>query len=506
MLKYFCVNTYWRDEYIEECLEEIKEGNIEKYDKEIIAGFLEMNNLGDNHHELIAEALINDFVMRPANILCLVYEILFNHKDSSIFEKTLMSLVETGKVFEALEHFEDDALFMAYCLTNILICDSDPQFESGHAATNGIVTFQNLMDDMSEKIANATAQKITELNFFEKICNSISDEVKEYDGFGQILREIVEDESMISCLTPERFIEMHDTLKLHLGEEMGEDGVTYYEELVRYLLSDHFVKLLAEEPISLNYDQAYYITISQKEINSELLDNTLCKKLNDTVEEDKWHEELCKGSKCGVLDIVTNLVNKGSKIGLKYKFVDALIKHARGLLNQEYIVGELKNSWGCLLNALTAPERKDFREKLLDLIAELNIPVLSLLVIYKDELDIAIEKADVGRKREFVNKTCKRIAGQKEEEEIKWMLELLSEKPQLLKKANKEDRTVIHDRLEDYFKSSNTETEAQDEPESEQISKEVIENVAKQLGIELVQETPENNDEPEDMEPESDSE
>ncbi len=502
-VRYFCIREYARDRYLKGYLKEIEIGNIEKKDKDIVAGLLEMNNLEEEHHELIAEALVNEFAERPANVLCLVYEILFNHKDSPIFEKTMVSLVETGKAFEALEQL-DETLFVAYNLTNILICDSDPQFESGHAAANGIVTFQNLMDDMSEEIANATALKITELNLFEKICNSVSDEIKECDGFGQILRELVDDESMISYLTPERFIEMHDSLKLHLDEEIGEDGVTYYEELVKYLVSDHFVQLLAEEPISRNYAQAYYITISQEEVNSELLDNTLCKKLNDTVGEDEWYEELCKEPEYGILCVVVELVGKGCKLKLTRHFVDALIRHAKDLIEGNVMIGALKDSWDCLLDALERNERIRFREKLLETINDANKPLLQILSIYENEIKQAFDTVNKGLKDAFLHNVCVRIAESRDKCELTWMLGLLDEK-KLLVRAKKTEKSLLQERLKDYLVGMYNKETPEGESDSEQISKEVIGRIAKQLGIEPVQKTIENNDEPEDIEPGTDS-
>jgi hypothetical protein len=210
------------------------------------------------------------------------------------------------------------------------------------------------------------------------------------------------------------------------------------------------------------------------------LEEKLNNGLDDSVEYDVWYEELCNESKdCNLLDVVIKMVEKEYEVNLKHKFVDALIKHARALLNGDQVINRFKNSWDNLLKALTNSERIYFQEKLLDLIIELNVSVVPLLGVYRNELGIAIEEADLSRRKNFVNRVCKRISEEQEDVEMEWMLKLFLHDKEILKKAKKTDRSVIKDRLEEMLQTEYKKDEAA-------ISKEIIEDVAKQLGIALV--------------------
>ena len=503
-LKHFCVPDHLCNKYLNGYLKRIETGDIEKKDKEVIAGLLKMNNLKDEHHKLITKALVNEFIARPIDILCLVYEILFKHKEIAIFAETLVSLAEDGRAFTTLHQHSADKSLASYCLTNILLFNPDPQFEKGHAAAGGVATFQSLMDKMSEDIAKATSRKIIEINVFEEMCNSISSEIKKCKGFGQILQVIVADDSMISCLTPERFIEMHDSLKLHLNENMSEDGISYYEGLVEHLLSDSFVKLLADQSISRDYAHAYHIAIGPYDVNSKPLIDKLTNGLNDSIKENEWYEELCKEPEHGILCVTVELVKKGCKLKLTRNFVDALIRHAKDLIEGSVTIGTLKDSWGCLLDALARTERIRFREKLLEMINDANKPLLQILPIYENEIKQAFDTANKGLKDAFLHNVCVRIAENTDECERTWMLGLLDEK-ELLIKAKETEKSLLQERLKDYLVEMYNQETPEGESDSEQISKEVIGRIAKQLEIELDPETSESNGKSEDVGPEIDS-
>ncbi len=425
-----------------------------------------------------------------------IWEIRDRYRQKQSFNEQLALLANKAEAFKVLHKFNTNHSVGALCYVNIFKYGSVDNYEEGKIPADVLQTYSNLLEDMPKELANEIAKAIVKYNLFNEICDSVDYAIKQRSCWGQILQYMVKDEKAIKCISSKRFIDEHEYIKDWLDEDVEEEDeeLNYYEILVEYLLDNGLIGNLVDEPISRDYGHAYYIALTMENIDSKSLEEKLCKEL-ENIETNDWHIELSENLEGrGILDVVIELVKIKCKVGLKHEFVDALIQHAKALINKEQEIDDLEDSWGYLLGALTDSERKDFQERLLDLITELNISVKPILGIYKAELDVAIEEADLSRKRSFVNKVCKRIAKDQESQEIKWMLELFHEKEHLLKKAKKDDRVVIKDRLEDYLKDEYAKDKPKEESEQEQISKEVIENVAKQLNINPVVESPEASD------------
>ena len=497
-LKYFCPKIHIKEKYFKAYLKDIEAGTIRTQDVDIIDGLLSMSFIGGDDEKMIALSLTKPFLSLVADTVSVVYDILYKYRQKQSFDEQIALLANKGEAFKVLHKFSTNHSVAALCYVNIFKYGSVDNYEAGEIPADVRQTYENLLEDMPKELANEIAKAIVKYNLFNEICDSVDYAIKQRNCWGQILQYMVKDENAIKCISSKRFIDEHEYIKDRLDKDVEEE-VNYYKILVEYLLGNGLIGNLVDEPISRDYGHAYYIALTMENIDSKPLEKKLCKEL-DNIEIDDWFQELCDNlDEYGILDVVIELVKRKCKVGLKHEFVDALIQHAKALSNKEQEIGDLEDSWGYLLGALTDSERKDFQEKLLDLITELNISVKPILGIYKAELDVAIEEADLPRKRSFVNKVCKRIAKDQESQEIKWMLELFNEKEHLLKKAKKDDRVVIKDRLEDYLKEEYT----KDEP---QVSKEVIKSVADQLGISLIVDDPEDSDGPEDSDPDPNAE
>jgi len=500
-LKYFCPIKRLKNEYLKECLKNIEAGNINTKDIDIIEGILNMSFMEDNDEKTIASSLTKPFLNLAADKVPIVYDILYKYRQKQSFNEQLALLANKGGAFKVLHKFSTNHSVAALCYVNIFKYGSVDNYEEGKIPADVLQIYTKLLKDMPKELANEIAKVIVKYDLFNEICDSVDYAIKQRNCWGQILQYMVKDENAIKCISSKRFIDEHEYIKDLLDKDVEEENkeLNYYKILVEYLLGNGLIGNLVDEPISSDYGHAYYIALTMENIDSKSLEKKLCKELED-LETDDWYIELSENlDKYGILNVVIELVKGKCKVGLKHEFVDALIQHAKALSNKEQEIDNLEDSWGYLLGALTDSERKDFQERLLDLITELNISVKPILGIYKAELDVAIEEADLPRKRSFVNKVCKRIAKDQESQEIKWMLELFHEKEHLLKKAKKDDRVVIKDRLEDYLKDEY----AKDEP---QVSKEVIKSVADQLGISLIVDDPEDSDGHEDSDPDPNAE
>jgi len=324
---------------------------------------------------------------------------------------------------------------------------------------------------------------------FDEICGIVGTEIKASEGFGQILQELVKDEELINCLSSQRFIDMHEQFKTHLNQDDDETS-NLYRKLVKFLIDDGLIGYLANEPINRQYGYAYYTLISEEDADSGVLEKKLDNELKSAIETNIWHEELCNNlCDFGILDVVIELIRKSYKVNLGYKFTETLLSHAKAVLSEEASIDNLEDSWSLLLKAITNPERKRFRGKLLEVINEANESISPLLKIYGDEIEMAVNEVGKTKKYTFVRDTCLRIAEDGNETERHWMLRLFSSNEDIISSTRKSDVDMLRARLEEYLKDEYAKEAA--EGDSEQIEKGVIDNVAKQLEIELVAEEPE---------------
>lgn len=335
------------------------------------------------------------------------------------------------------------------------------------------------------------------MKFLKKFASLLNPEIKNKTGWGKILQLFVKGDKSIKNISSQRFIKDHEHFEKHLNKPTGEEEIDYYEKLVIHLSSKDLIKELMNQPISCSYSYAYYIIITEENIESKLLEEKLCNELDDGLETGDWYRALCNESKeLSILDVAIELVKKRYTLKLKHKFVDALINHSQAIIKGDAKkVGDMEESWDFLLNALTTSERKHFREKLLHTIDEEDKDISPLLGVYAKEISIAIEEATKKTICSFIHNTCVRIAEDKNRGELSWMLNLFSSNESLIGQAKQEDKDVLRNRLKGFLKDEYIKEKSDDKSKEEPIQKDIIENIAKQIDISLVEEKSENPNE-----------
>lgn len=488
VLKYFCPKLEVKEEYIKAYLKNIKTGTISIKDIDIVDGLLNMSVFEDEDERTIASSLVEYFSKMSEGAIPIVYEILYKHRNRPSFNEQLKTIVQNNKVFSVLPRLSSKAQVAALCFVNIFLFDNIVDAEK--ISADILKTYNGLLEKMPDELANEIAKTINKYKLFDEICNSLKPEIKEKECWGQILQQIVKDEKLIGDMSTQIFIKDHEYVKKHLDvdKKIGEEKINYYKKLVTHLSSKGLIENLIKEPINCSYGYAYYIMITEENIDSKKLEENLYKKLDESLETDNWYDELCHESdNYGVLDVTIELVRKHYDVRLKYKFVDALIKHSEAIVKGDAEkIDNLKNSWNSLLDAITTSERKHFREKLL---AKINIPnkdISPLLEVYAKELELAIEKADKIARQDFIHDTCIRIATDKNQNELSWMLNLFSLNKTLIGQAEPDDKNILCDRLKEFLKNEYIK-------ETPLVKKDVIENVAEQLDITLIEENLKNN-------------
>ncbi|MEN6387002.1 MAG: P-loop NTPase fold protein [Phycisphaerales bacterium] len=488
LIKYFCPKTRVKKDYLNALIAGIKSGTIRPEFVKIIENILKMQVIDETDEALIAQGITPAYSKFNPEQISLMYDILYQHRKIKCFREELEKLVIGNLIYSVLSKFVNTPIAAAQCLVNIFLF-------SLKIPSNVLSTFQDVLNNPSKNIPSEIAKTIHTHGMFEEVCNSLSNEIKASKCWGGTLKSFVEDDKLIFNITAKRFITDHSYIKRHLDKQFGEENnkENYYDNLVTQLAEKGLLLEMANKPITVDYGKAYYLVISNDKIDTINLEKKLCSELGD-IETDSWYKELCNESNYyGLLDVIINLVEKKYVLNLGDRFSDALIRHAKALMDKSKDVSTvdvLASSWNKILDSLSESYRNDFREKLLDLIVKNDGSVLLLPEIYKDEIIAFFKIEDTHkqdrletRKKSFVYHPCKQISENKNICELKWMFDILLSNNELLKKATKDDYNFIKDHLKDFLVEKYNICE--EDKEADAINKDTIGVIAKQLGINL---------------------
>lgn len=507
LLKYFCPNDNELQPYLNEYLTKIQQGEIRSTDVDIICGMLQMSCWKQEHIERIASAI--ESAMKPDlthDKTEYVLRILYMQRKHTIFQQKLKKISENGRVFELLHQNHGQPSCAAFCLSTIFMYHPEPKFESGHAATNGQQKYNELLKIFDKNIAHNIAKYCIEFDWLKDISKSVQNtEAANSECMKDFLRNLVKQDSNNDYLTTDRFITCHLLINSHLDFE-EENQVNPYEMLVKNLLrkkDKSLLRFLEDRRTDIEFGHAYYIALKLKDLDTSSLSSKLCEELRKNFNKNNWLEQLKNEGKYGMLDVVIELVEQGFNPNLDNKFVDALIEHAPLILTGKVKVKRLKDSWSKLLDGLSDAERELFRLKLPDVLSEAQKPIVSLIDLYKDELENAIKKADKQEKKRFVNQACMKIAERHNTDELRWLITLFNREKSLIKPADKTIKEGLRNRLQDFIKEEYAKFQQIDSEDSKTIESDSsdqewlysIEDVAKQLGVKLVSDTKQENTE-----------
>lgn len=481
VLKFFCPADRVSQSYLNDYLAKIEQGEITVTDMDIVCEILQMNCWKPENVEEVASSI--QTAMKP-NLAHdrteYAFRILYIQRNNTVFEQKLKDIAENGRVFELLHQHHGQTSCAAFCLGTIFMYHPAPKFEPGHAATNGQQKYHELLKAPDVNIPQNIAKYCIEFDWLEDINKSVQDTDSANSEFMRaVLWNLVKQDANNDYLTTDRFISCHSLIYSHL-----ENEVDLYEVLVGQLLrkkDKSLLSVLEDHRTDIEFGHAYHIALNDKDLDTSSLANKLCQELKTSLDENQWLEQL--KNEDWMLDIVIELVNQGYKPNLDNKFVDALIEHARLLLDGEAEVESLEKSWAQLLDGLSAAEREQFRRQLPDVMSDVRKPVLDLVALYGDELQIAIQKADKRIKKRFISQVCMDIADRGKADEVKWMIMLFRDDKSLIKSGNKTEKEGLSNRLQNFLEQEYTEVSKSESIDQEWLS--AIEDVAKQLGVKL---------------------
>lgn len=497
ILKFFCPDDIVLKSYLNDYLTKIQKGEIRSIDVDIVSEMLQMSCWKPEHIKRMASSL--ESAMKPDlpnDKTEYALRILYTQRKNTVFQQKLKNISENGRIFELLHQNHGQPSCAAFCLGTIFIYHPEPKFESGHAATNGQQKYNELLKNLDENIAHNIAKYCIEFDLLEDISKSVQNtDAANSECMKAVLLNLVKQDSKNDYLNTDRFIKCHWLIKFHLDEE--EEEVNSYKTLLERLLKkdDSLLRVLKDRLTDVEFGHAYYIALKSKDLDTQSLAKKLCQELKTHLYKNDWIEQLrVKG---WMLHVTIELVEKGCEMNLDNKFVDPLIEHARLILNGKVEIEFLEKPWIKLLDALSEAEREQFRRQLPDVLLDAQKPILSLISLYEDELEIAIQTADKPVKQRFVSQTCMQIADRHDPDELRWMITMFNKDKSLIKSGDIKVKEGLRNRLQDFLKkeyakfqktdAEDSKTDESDKNDREWLS--AIADVAKQLGVKLASET-----------------
>jgi len=498
VLKFFCPADPVLQVTLKDYCANIQKGEIRPVDIDIISCMLQMNCWKPQHIEKIASSL-ESLVKPDLDPVKTVYvlRILFEERTNPVFEQRLRNIAINGPLFEILQHHHAHAQCAAFCMITIMVYHPEPEFIAEHAAFTGQEKYRELLGNTVPNIAENTAKYCIELDFLNEVSQSVQNtDIADSEFLKAVLQNIVKQDTSTNYLAIDRFVSSHSLIYHHLDAK-GDDQVNQYEVLVKKLLCEegkNLLSVLEEHRTDIEFGHAYYIALNDEGLDTLRLAKKLCQDIKKSVGKDKWLEQL--SNEDWMLDVVIELVNQDFKPELDNKFVNALIEHARLLLEGKVEVELLMESWSLLLDGLSEAERDQFKRKLLEMLIGAKKSILPLIILYNIEIENTIKSADKQTKKDFISQTCMNIAERNNKDEQQWMLTLLKSDPSQIKSATNNSKEALRNRLkpfweQEYANLKHSQTEDVEAPASSDAEQDwlcVIENVAKQLGIKLEEE------------------
>jgi hypothetical protein len=185
------------------------------------------------------------------------------------------------------------------------------------------------------------------------------------------------------------------------------------------------------------------------------------------------------------MTLVDALVQEGVSIGLSKAFHDALLEHACGVLEGQYLPYKFRA--GNILKALSADSQTTFLRNLCDkLIIKSDIPCASILKLYGEILiqsGVLKEEAD-----RVVRLWFTKMLERQDKDELAWLEQTMRDQPEILTQSKSETQKTFRYEIRSALENVDEDKDV----------KQLVEAIAEMIDPELTQEQSEPETEVED--------
>ncbi|KKN81806.1 hypothetical protein LCGC14_0315720 [marine sediment metagenome] len=499
LIKYFGPADEKKDEYREHVLNRIRNGAITDDDAYILDGLIDMP--GWDRQEITSQVAmaVKSGVSQgvPDAILSGCGFLLERRSDAEhgyLFAAALQEYGVSLQLRSALAQHHATPELAALCAALLTLYNPRLDLPEGQESEEGRPQFDLVFDQPADLVVKAMAALCIKYNLASEFLVTVSrEEWQDETLVSELLRELVSRDSNAQVLTSDVFMGHHALLKTALdveAEEQDEEGTSPYVTLTERLLAADLLAKLETAPADIQLMPAYY-----RAIRHDGKSPCLAGKLQDflhTLDESQWSNALQEDM--WTLDVLLQLRDDGWSPNLGRKFANALVAHAKNMIDGSagppaLVSGDLSD----LIDCIAHYERKPFRRKLVDdILTNGSSSILPLLRSYGGELHEAVGQelvAPAGARRTAVKDAMAHLANPELPEQERWIVHVLASYVDAID-LSKEETQRFHDRLHDPLRKMlvTTNQSDPDTPTEKSVDEEhrpQIERLAEMLGVDV---------------------
>ena len=416
--------------------------------------------------QTLQQRLSTQDTLKPSELKgCLKALLYLDKRGIQQAKNALKELSNQGHLLHHLYHANNrhDHEALALCLLPILEHVPTGQFSSmpGQASAGNRV-YQQLLNRPPEEVVEELAKQAREFEKGDVLLQSGTGQSQHI--IARVLQRVVERGEITNFLSSEAVIEHYEILRGILSKKL--------QFLVGQLIEESgFLRELVEEEFSEELTDLYVLALENGEGRQgfEEFQEFLAKSLQE-IPKEKWEDELAEEGQ--LVKLVVTLIQKGVAVKLSGEFHDALLKHAKLVLEEEVYPEEFLDQWNKVFEALEEDYQITFLRYLRDeLIKQPDNDGGLLLKLYGSQLlrrlEILEEKSD-----DVVRLWFKGILNRQNPEELSWLKQALN-KARIYQNCPSETQKVFREEIQRAWE------EAEDE------IKEYLKEIAEAIGFKL---------------------
>jgi hypothetical protein len=391
------------------------------------------------------------------------------NREASVPEarSALEELVSSGHLMNHLYQAQSatDPIAMADCVAPMLALNpSGAQSSSVGNSSGGQQAYNNLManPDSQREFTKALAGSISRFDLIDLVLPNATSTDSIKPCVDAVLKTLVNEEYDFRPLKPEQVISNYPYIAQALSEEEMAATIAHADE-------DRGIRNRLREGTFNPQMADLYMLVYRGTGDAEFRD-FLRIGLTE-VDAETWVKEFNRSG--SLVELTLYLIEEAPDIRLSNELQEALLTHAKSVLEGGRKPAKFESRWGTLLSALNEHARETFLRDLRDeVLNRRNESSQPLLALYEASLlDAHLEeKADDTVRGLFREMVDRQVA-----EELSWIATVLRDRPQVFERAPKASQRAFKDKVENAFKGEEVTEEARS----------AMEEIARLLELEL---------------------
>ncbi|MFH0984570.1 MAG: P-loop NTPase fold protein [Candidatus Omnitrophota bacterium] len=403
----------------------------------------------------------------------LAFNYLVNSKVVQNAETSLEELCNQGHLFHHLAAVSNDAKGFASCLVPLTYYNPTGQLSIRRPVGNvasGLQEYRNaLANPLSKKDAvDAFSNMLVDMNKLAEFLEKTQNVTEQHALVSHVFKATLSTENGYKNLPSTQLVKAYHCYRSRIDDALFE------KHILNLVEKDSLMKVLGENVFENECASLYLEVIRAKDRCKEQVAFFIDFLLNGlrNVHADIWKKQL--SSEGDILRLVIELAKQGSPVDLAEHYHEALLDHARDVMDEKIYPSKLVGEWNYVLLALKDDWKETFLKNMRDklLIEAENQKKTKILELYSDAYKDNQFLED--KSEDIVRRMLTHIVKRSDGKELATIEGFLKFKADLFKKAPKTVRSIFSEVLCDALQGSK---------ESADDSKARLSNIAALLGI-----------------------